>query len=231
MAEARTTAKIIDDRLSIRKRLQNWFLAKFWYVHPGAHLRVTITPSHTYRILKTAAKPSAKRLEYRKLFAQGRRYFLQETTEAQSFRMMTTHKIRWQMRRRTRSCALLNAEFETVDKDTFRIKLNSHIRIWYLVDMMIWPSFISSMIIYMWWPIWIITVLVLSLFTLSWLAHYFNAALEAHEMIYFIETILEDYFPILPPELPAGKADIVYEDAFGEAWEQYVGKMSEMSEE
>lgn len=227
MADAQATAKIIDDRPSLHKRLQNWFLNQFWYVNTGAHLRVTITPSHAYRLLKTAAKPSAKRLELRKLFAQGRRYFLQETTQSQGFRMMTTHKIRWQMRRRTRACAFLYAEFEAIDKDTYRMNLSSHIRVWYLIDMMLWPSFITSIIVYMWWPIWVIAILIIALFTLSWSAHRFNAALEVHEMVYFIETILEDYFPVLPPELPAGKADIVYEDAFAQAWEQYVEKMSE----
>lgn len=225
-AEAKATAKIVDERISRRYRIVRYFLNRIWYVHPGAHLRVSINPFHVYRILKAAAQPSAKHLELRNLYIQGRRYFLQET-HAQGFRMMTTHKIRWQMRRRTRACAMLYAEFEAIDKDTFRMKLSSHVRIWYLIDMLLWPSFISSIVVYMWWPVWLIATLIIALFTLSWMAHRFNAALEAHEMIFFIETILDDYFPELPAQLPAGKADIVYEEAFAEAWEQYVGKMRE----
>ena len=107
------------------------------------------------------------------------------------------------------------------------MKISSHIRIWYLIDMMIWPGFISSIIFYMWWPAWLIASLIVALFTLSWMAHRFNAALEAHEMIFFIETILEEYFPVIPAQLPAGSADIVYETDFAQAWEQYVEKISE----
>lgn len=224
--ETKFSAKIMEEHQTRFKRFLRWFLNKTWYVHPGAHMRVTISPSHVYQLLKGAAKPSAKHLELRNLFMQGRRYFLQEL-DAETFRMMTTHKIRWQIHRRTRACAMLYAQFEAVDKDSFRMNLSSHIRLWYLIDMMLWPSFISSIIYYMWWPRWLVGTLILALFTLSWMAHRFNAALEAHEMIFFIETILDDYFPELPAELPAGKADIVYEDAFTKAWGQYVGEIEE----
>jgi hypothetical protein len=166
-------------------------------------------------------------LELRNLFKQGRRYFLQ-TTGQQGFRMMTTHKIRWRMRRRTRATAMLYGDFEALDEETVRLTVHSHIRLWYLLDVFLWPSFITSIIIYMWWPVWLITLLIGALYILSWLAHRFNAALETHEMIFFIESILQDYFPPSPQELMAsGKADIVYGEAFAEAWEQYVGKVSE----
>jgi hypothetical protein len=225
-AEAKATAQIVDEAPSRRKQVWEWLLRYTWYVHPSAHLRLTIEPPHSYRILETSAKPSAKRLELRNLFIQGRRYFLQPTSK-QSFRMMTTHKIRWRMRRRTRATAILIGEFTTIDKQTFRLTLSSRIRIWYLLDVFLWPTFITSIIVSMWWSVWLIASLVIALYTLSWLAHRFNAALEAHEMIFFIESILEDYFPETPPKLMASKADVVYEEAFAAAWEQYVEKISD----
>lgn len=225
-AEAKVKAQIVDEAPSKRKQLWDWLLRYTWYVHLGAHLRLTIAPAHAYRILEISAKPSAKRLELRNFFIQGRRYFLQQNGN-QGFRMMTTHKIRWRMRRRTRATAMLYGEFTSIDKQTFRLTLNSRIRIWYLFDVFLWPTFITSIIASIWWPAWVIATLVIALYTLSWLAHRFNAALEAHEMIFFIESILEDYFPETPPKLVASKADVVYEEAFAEAWEQYVGKISE----
>lgn len=226
-AEAKAKAQIVDDIPSRRKQVWNCLLRYTWYVHIGAHLRLTIEPAHAYRILEISAKPSAKRLELRNFFVQGRRYFLQATSK-QSFRMMTTHKIRWRMRRRTRATAMLYGEFTPIDKHTFRLTLSSRIRLWYLFDVFILPTFITSIIASIWWSAWLIAILVIALYMLSWLAHRFNAALEAHEMIFFIESILEDYFPETPPKLVASKADVIYgEKAFAEAWEEYVGKISE----
>jgi len=208
--------------------LRHWFLKRTWYVHPGAHLRVSITPSQTFKVLETAAKPSIQRLHLRNVFARGRRYFIFPHTRS-GFRMVTTHKVFWHPRRRTSASAVLIGHFEPIDADTTRLSVHSRIRTFYLLQVFLWPTFMTSMLVFMLWPVWLIGLCIGALYGLSWLAHRYNAALEAHEMIFFIEKALEDFIPEPPATLPSksSAADLILKRDFVEAWDKFMEAMQD----
>jgi hypothetical protein len=198
---------------------------RLWYLHPNLHLHLSLPAAQVYQLLEMNSKPSIKRLEYRKLYAAGRRYLLRSDGKG-GFVMMTTEKVWWHPRARSRPSTALYGNFETVDEESSRLTVRSNIRLHYLLDIFPLPTFFSSIVIYMWWPVWLVTFLILSLYTLSWLGHRLNASLEAHEMRFFIETILEDYMPPPPAELQ-GRSNIVMSEEFGQVWDKFVEEMSE----
>lgn len=210
------------------KRLWQGFLKRIWYVHPGAHLRLTIAPAQTFAILLTAAKPNINRLHLRDVFARGRRYFLYPREDG-SFRMLTTHRVIWYPRRRSSASTVLNGAFEKIDDTTTRLTLRSRIQVLYLLDTLLWPTFITSMLIFMAWPLWLVIGCIVALYWLSWLVHRYTAALEAYEMIFFIEKALEEFIsePLLPLPPPSAAGDLVMERDFAEVWDKFVEERQE----
>lgn len=213
--------------------LRRWFrhlldaiLLRTWYVHPGAHLRVTVTGAHVYRLLDQAARPSIQRLHLRDLFSRGRRYFLR-LNEDSFFSMTTTHKVPWYPRRRSTASAVLLVRVTSIDDSHSWVIMRGRFRIAYLLDVFLLPTFMTSMLIYMRWSPALIAVLIALLYGLSWIAHRYTAALEVHEMIFFIEKALEDYVPPPPAALPAPAADIIVERDFPAVWDRFIESISD----
>jgi hypothetical protein len=209
------------------QRLRQALLKRVWYVHPGAYLRVKLSPSQIFKILEIAAKPSVERLHLRDVFSRGRRYFIY-AEKGGSFRMVTTNKIPWYPRR-TSASAILNGDFEPIDDTSTRLKLHSRIQIFYLLQSFVMPTFMASMLVFMPWRVAIIVLCIGALYGLSWLAHRYNAALEAYEMVFFIEKALEDFIPAPPPVLASEStvADVVIENGFAAAWDKFVNEMQD----
>jgi hypothetical protein len=227
-AAAQTYETIEEPTSSRWQHLRHLLLKRVWYVHPGAYLRLKLSPSQTFKILEIAAKPSVERLHLRDVFSQGRRYFIY-AKKGGSFRMVTTNKIPWYPRRRTSVSAVLNGDFEAIDETTTRLKLHSRIQIFYLLQSLFMPTFMTSMLVFMAWHVAIIIFCIGALYTLSWLGHRYNAALEAYEMVFFIEKALEDFIPAPPPVLASEStvADVVLESGFAKAWDKFVNEMQD----
>jgi hypothetical protein len=196
-----------------------------WYLHPKVSLQLNLPAAQVYNLLEMNSKPSIKRLEYRKLYAAGRRYLMRSDGKG-GFSMMTTEKVWWHPRARTRASTVLHGDFETLDAESSRLTLRSNIRLHYLLDVFPIPTFFTSIVVYMWWPVWLLTFLVLALYLLSWLGHRLHALLEAHEMRFFIETILQEYMPNPPAQLQ-GVSNIVMSKDFEQVWDKFVEEMSE----
>jgi hypothetical protein len=226
-----STAQVRDvPRIQIPRilmKLWEGLQKRLWYVHPSIHLHLSLSAMQAYHLLQINGKPSIKRLEYRNLYATGRRYQLRQNNKG-GFVMMTSEKIWWHPRARTRPSTTLHGSFEAIDEDNCRLTLRSNIRLHYLFDVLPIPTFFTSILVYMWWPVWVLTFLILALYVLSWTGHRLNASLEAHEMRFYIETILEDYMPAPPAELQ-GNSNIVMSEDFGEVWDKFVEEMSEKS--
>lgn len=208
------------------KRLRQQFLRHTWYVHPAIHLRVRLSPSELYMVLDRATKPSIQRLQYRNLFSDGRRYLIKPRSDG-GFQMMTTHKVIWYPRRRTTASVVLMGDAERLDDETTRILLMSRFRVRYLIDIFTLPSFMTSMLIFMAWQSWVLITSIILLYSLSWMGHRFHAELEAHEMIYFVEKVMEEYVPVATPRLQVKSADIILERDFVEVWDKFVEEMQE----
>lgn len=217
----RTTVDLPENSPSSFIRLIKWLLKHAWFVYKSDHIHTTLSPSQTYKVLETAAKPSVKRLGLRKLFANSRRYFIRAKTDG-GFQMMTSSRVWWHPKRRTNATAILSANFEAIGDTTHRIHLNSRVRVRYLFGQFLWPAFMTSIIIFLNWNPWILIGCIFALFALSWTAHRLTALLEIHEIEYFIETVLHDFSPETPQQLAAGDADIVMEDEFTAEWDRYI---------
>ncbi|MCU0496435.1 MAG: hypothetical protein MUF87_03675 [Anaerolineae bacterium] len=203
---------------SLWQRLQGWF----WFVHVPVVLIVNATPAVCLQTLIEAARPSTQRLHHRNLFASGRRYEFRMIDDSESngaFRMTTTSKVSWHYRRRTSSSAVLIGKFYTMTDEMTRIQLETRIKLLYLLDVFLIPTFMTSIIVFVPWSNAVIVGLIALFYLLSWVAHRYNAAYEANEMIYFVQKVLEDLATGEMKSLETGK-DVVYQD-FERVWEKF----------
>ncbi len=196
------------------------FARLLWYVYPEVVIVVNATPSLCVQVLALAAKPSVHRLHLRNLYASGRRYQLRLVTDG--FHMTTTSKVMWHYRRRTSASAIMNARLTPLDDDTTRLNLRIHIRIFYLISAFFLPTFMTSIVVFMPWSPAVITGTVATLYGLGWLSHRYNASYEANEMVYFVQTVLEEYIQSDMAALPAPSPDVIFNrDDFAEAWAHF----------
>jgi hypothetical protein len=189
----------------------SWFVAR-----PGIFM-VQATPALCLSTLKTAAKPSTKRLHLRNLFESGRRY--QITSRDDGFRITTTSKVRWHYRKRTGSSAVLTGTFTALNDNITRIDLSARIHVGYLLDIFLLPFLIGCIVVYAPWHPLVIGLALTGLFGLSWTGHRYNAILEAHAMMWFVQKALEALVPAEVRELRAGTDSVIYD--FQQAWNTF----------
>lgn len=216
-----------EESSGILGRVRQRLLLLFWYVHPTVLLILTAPPAACLRTLAQAAKPDARRLHLRDLFMDGRRYDVQVGKDLTRFTITTTHNIRWRYRRRTSAVAQLTGRVDLIGEDATRMRLNIRIRLIYLLDTLFIPTFVTSIVIYMNWPVWVIVSAVTAMYTLSWIGHYYNAKLEANEMVYFAQKALEEFIPPPPPELVSASPEVTLERDFRAAWQRFYEAHSE----
>lgn len=195
-------------------------LLRLWYVYPLVVMTVQATPDECVRALITAARPSVERLHFRNLFTDGRRYYVDPRREG--FWMTSNSKIPWRRRARTTVAAVLHGEFSAVGEGGTRLRLRSRMRLFFLLDALFIPAFMTSIVIFAPWPRPIIAGLILALFGLSWLSHRLTATLQAAEMVYFVQKALEDIAPLDIPVLGEPTPDMVTQERdFHEQWEKF----------
>lgn len=220
--DAHDTPQSPPEQPSRWRRAWRWLKERSLFLHPPVLLAIRLSPSGCYQQLEKIARPSVQRLHLSNLFARGRRYHLQPGTD-RGFRMTTTNKVSWHPRRRTAPSAVLRASLESSDEsDITYVRLQGQIRLIYLLKSLFWPLFMASMVIYMPWLPLLKGLLVMSLTLAAWMGYRYNAKLEAHDMLFFVEKALDDYIPDSPP-LPAQSADVVYgaQQDFVTVWERF----------
>jgi len=192
-------------------------LSPLMRLHPIRHLTVTLSPTECLRVLSQVARPSVQRLEHRELFAEGRRYQLQLSGDG--FRLTTRRKRRG---RKLPSVAVVYGVFQR-DDDLTRLRLGARMRLVVAPQALFVPAFISSIVVFMPWDRLLIGAAVLALFSLSWLAHRADAALEAHWMLLMVQKALGGYVPEPVPVLDDEGGHVIYDSQFRQAWEQIYG--------
>lgn len=201
----------------VRQRLR-----PLWQIHPPVALVVRASEDACVQTLLIAARPSQKRLHLRDLFAEGRRYYVQPRPHG--FRLTSDTRPLWgSKRQRTRRAAIVNGSLTGADDVTF-VRLHARMSLMYSLSALLIPAFATSILIYMPWPLPLVTVLIVLLFVLSWLGHRFDAALQANEMVYFVQKALEDLPTADIPQLQSAGPDVVVNAAgadFGEQWQKF----------
>lgn len=213
-------ASFSDTSAQYKNRLSA-ILSRLWALLPAQMMQLMPSPGNCLYILQQTARPNVKRLEFRDLFADGRRYFLQPNS-TQTFKMTTTRKKAGYYRRRIVACTVVHGHFSE-QAGTTTLRLKTRMRIGYALEALVLPFFFSSLVIYMPWPQAIIIGIVLGLFVFSWLGHRYHAALEAHAMLVFIRRALADHVQIPAPQISNEGGDIVYDSQrqFQQVWEQF----------
>ncbi len=195
-------------------------LSRLWYVYPPVVMTVKATPDECLRALAAASRPSVDRLHFRNLFADGRRYYVSPRREG--FWLTSNSKIPWRRRARTTIAAVLRGEFGAVGEGGTRLLLRSRMRLLFLLEALLVPAFMTSILIFAPWPPLLIIGLVLTLFGLSWLSHRLTATLQAAEMVYFVQKALEDIAPLDIPALGEPAPEMVTQERdFREQWEKF----------
>lgn len=218
--EGRIKTEDIDKYSRLRRLLRP--LMGMWYVHPDITLIAYGSPAVVLGMLVTSSKPSTDRLHLRNLFAHGRRYHFVGGSP-NGFRMETTSKIPWRRRDRTRATAVLTAQFKQLDDDLTQINLTAHIRLASMYTGFIVPIFFTPLFLFAAWHHPLVRLLMLvSLYGLAWTAYRYSAAVDANDMVYFIEQSLADLMPKSVTELGAHVPYVVdNREDFADAWEKF----------
>jgi hypothetical protein len=194
-----------------------------WQIHPPVALVVRASGDACVQTLLIAAKPSQQRLHLRDLFTDGRRYYIQPREDG--FRLTSDTKLFWGgKRRRTRMAAVIYGAFAGGGDEVTFVRLRARMSVFYSLRSLLIPVFVSSILIYTPWSLPVVTVLIVLLFTLSWLGHRFDAAYQANEMVYFVQKALEDLPPAEMPQLQAAGPDVVVPSTaqeFREQWQKF----------
>lgn len=195
-----------------------------WVVAQPADIFVKARPEICIRTLATAAKPSSQRLHLRDMFTGGRRYTVTQTTDG--FKLTTTHAIQWQKRRRTQPSAIVHGSFSAINDDITRVHLESRTTWRNMLNALIIPAAVIPLILVTaWWTPLFKGISILAVALGSWIAHRYNASLEAVDMLYFVQKALDDLeaAEILP--LSSSVIDISSVQAdFAAEWARYVEK-------
>ncbi|MGQ9909242.1 MAG: hypothetical protein ACUVS2_10455 [Candidatus Flexifilum sp.] len=204
-------------------------LRPLWRIHPPVVIVVGANRPTALQTLTLAARPSTDRLHLRDLFAEGRRYYIK--LDGAGFHMTSDTRLLFgSHRRRSGRSALIAA---TVDGDADSaltlIRLQARMFIWQAVRALLWPALFAIIILNVgWWDPALRIGLVLLLTALSWTAHRADAALQASEMMFFIQKALEDLPPAYMPTLESERPEIVSApdagapDAdFSAAWQRF----------
>lgn len=197
---------------------------RLWRVYPTGLLTVAASPAECLQTISTAARPSQSRLHLRNVFANGRRYYLRPLLEG--FELHSDSATFWNRRRRTQRAAIIEGELVPAgDITTVRLYARMRVRYWLLALFM--PTWIASIVIYAPWPPALTVVVIVSLYGLALAGTRLEAALQAHEMVFFVRKALED--------LPAGniaelsaQTDVIIDPAqreFPSEWERFYEEM------
>ncbi len=193
-------------------------LRLLWQVHPPMVLTIQASPAACLQALTQAAKPSSERLHLRNLFVEGRRYYLQPRPEG--FHLTSNSKSPWR-RGRTTLAAVVVGRFAG-DGSTTRLTLSARMRLGFFLDVFLIPTFITSILVFAPWPAGVIAGLAALLFGLSWLWHRLTAALQAAEMVYFVQKALEDLPAGQTPALGASAPEVITPNAeFRAQWQKF----------
>ncbi len=200
--------------------LRGWLLNRLWYVQPITTLTVEALPNDCLRTLAAATRPNLNRLHLRNLFMDGRRYYVEAIKDG--FQMTSDTTVPWRRRTRTSVAGVLRGEFSASGNNSTIIRMRSRMRLLYLLDIFPLPIFITSILIFAPWPRPLIVILTIALFFLSWVWHRLTASLQAADMIYFVQTVLDDVITTDTPLLSSRSDNVVTpEQDFPEQWQKF----------
>jgi len=200
--------------------LRGWLLDRLWYVQPMTALTVKALPNDCVRTLALATRPNLDRLHLRNLFIDGRRYYVESLKDG--FQMTMHSSLPWRPKTRGSVAAVLRGQFSASGNDSTVIRMRARMRLLYLLNIFPIPLFMTLLLVASPWPKTLVISLVISLFFLSWAGHRLSASLQAADMIYFVEKVLEEVITTDTPLLPTQSDSVVTpEQDFPQQWQKF----------
>ncbi len=210
--------------LGRRSRWRRWLdaaLSLFWYIQPQAVMTVDAGPERCVVQLTEACRPRIQSLHLRDLYVNGRRYQL--TRLKSGFRLTTSSRVIWNPRRRSKTLAVMHGSFSESRSGSTQIQLRARISPLHLLDTFIVPSILTSIILFVPWPLTMIGSIIIAVFTLSWVTHRAAAALEVNEMLFFVHKTLEALVHAEAPTLRAQTPAVIYDSpSFTQEWVRHI---------
>ncbi len=190
-------------------------------------INVNLPPEACLEILSTASRPSSERLHLREAFVEGRRYHIESTSDG--FRMATTSKTLFNRKRRTDPLCLMTARLSASGNHQTSVSIQTQTRLAAYVYSLWVPLGMATVLWPVPWPRILIVGVLGGIFGLAWAALRYGAALEATEMLYFIQKAFEDVPKFSLGLLPASADTIVGGHDFEVLWEQFVRARRELT--
>lgn len=194
-------------------------LRYLWSIESPSAIHVDAPPEVCLSLLTKASRPSIDRLHLRDAFSDGRRYFIEVTSDG--FRMTTNNKALIN-RRRTESIAVLRARVSSASDHTTSIIFRGQLQPFRFVSSL-WVPF--GMVWLLWpvpWPRLFIVGLLAVIFGLAWAGLRFGAALEIAEMIHFIRKAFENVPKFVPVALPISSEVNISGGEFDVLWDKFL---------
>ena len=200
--------------------VRGWLLDRLWYVQPLTALTVKALPNDCVRALALATRPNLDRLHLRNLFVGGRRYYVNALKDG--FQMTSDTSLPWRPRTRGSVAAVLRGQFSASGVNSTVIQMRARMRLLYLLNIFPIPLFMAALLIASPWPKPLVIGLIIALFFLSWAGHRLSASLQAADMIYFVQKVLEEVITTDTPLLNAKSDNVVTpEQDFPEQWRKF----------
>lgn len=198
-------------------------LTRLRQLHPPVVLFVRATPEMCLQTLVIAAKPSQHRLHLRDLFADGRRYYIDLTREG--FRLNSNSRLLWGRRRdRTDFAATLYGSVTALSDEITSVRLHARSRWFYTLRGLLIPAWISAIVLSLPWPLTVQLAVCALLFALAFVSQRLSSALQAIEMVFFVQKALGDLPPAELKELAPAGPDVVQDTTnreFRAAWQRF----------
>ncbi|MBI1278587.1 MAG: hypothetical protein GC179_10720 [Anaerolineaceae bacterium] len=200
--------------------LRGWLLDRLWYVQPMTALTVKALPNDCSRTLALATRPNLDRLHLRNLFIDGRRYYVSVLNDG--FEMTTHSSLPWRPKTRGSIAAVLRGTFSAAGNDSTVIRMQARMRLLYLLNIFPIPLFMTALLIASPWSKTLVIGLIIGLFFLSWAGHRLTASLQAADMVYFVEKVLEEVITTDTPLLSSNNESVVTpEQDFPKQWQKF----------
>jgi len=200
--------------------VRGWLLDRLWYVQPLTALTVKALPNDCVRALALATRPNLDRLHLRNQFVGGRRYYVNALKDG--FQMTSDTSLPWRPRTRGSVAAVLRGQFSASGVNSTVIQMRARMRLLYLLNIFPIPLFMAALLIASPWPKPLVIGLIIALFFLSWAGHRLSASLQAADMIYFVQKVLEEVITTDTPLLNAKSDNVVTpEQDFPEQWRKF----------
>ncbi len=198
-------------------------------LHPPVMVAVRATPAEVLQTLTLASRPRQDRLHLRDLFHNGRRYEVTRTGE--TFSITTTARLLWgASRARTPVAATVYGSFITPSAGLTLVRLHAGASRLTTLRGLLVPLWAAFFVLALSWPLAPSVALIGVMLLLGWVGARLNAALQALELVFFVQKALADLPAGELPALAAAGPDVVRpatERGFQAAWQRFYDEKSD----